>query len=61
MAFEVVQIIFLFFPTGPNPNAEYFNWTVVVFLGTILWALVYYHLWGKKVYVAPVAYVRKTD
>lgn len=61
MAFEIVQFVFIFFPTAPNPTAEYFNWTLAVFVGTLLWAVVYYYLWGKKNYKGPVTYVRKME
>ena len=61
MAFQSVQFVFLFFPTAPHPTAPLFNWTIMVFGVVVVWALIYYKLWGKKSYQGPVAYVRKSE
>lgn len=61
MSFEAVQFVFVFFPVAPNPTVPLFNWTLLVFGVVVLWAIAYYHVWGKKNYQGPVAYVRRLD
>lgn len=61
MAYLVLQITFIFFPTAPNPSAEYFNWSIVVFVGTLIIAAVWYVVKGRDEYLGPVEYVRKSD
>lgn len=61
LTFEGVLFIFMFFPVAPNPDAPNFNWTTLVFVVTVIWAVVYYHVWGKKNYAGPVAYVKRQD
>jgi hypothetical protein len=51
----------MFFPVAPNPDAENFNWTVLVFFVVVLWAVGYYKVWGKAKYAGPVTSVRKQD
>jgi choline transport protein len=53
--------IFMFFPVAPNPDVPNFNWTTLVFGVVVIWAVAYYHLWGKKNYAGPVAYVKRQD
>ena len=61
LAFEFVLFIFMFFPVAPNPDIPNFNWTLLVFGVVVIWAITYYHLWGKKKYAGPVAYVKRQD
>lgn len=61
LAFEFVLFIFMFFPVAPNPDVPNFNWTTLVFGVVVIWAIAYYHLWGKKKYAGPVAYVKRQD
>lgn len=59
LSFEGVLFIFMFFPVAPNPDIPNFNWTTLVFGVTVLWAVGYYHVWGKKKYAGPVAHVKR--
>ena len=61
MAFLSVQFVFIFFPTGPNPIPSYMNWTSLVFGVTVIMSLVWYFIHGKREYLGPVEYVRKSD
>jgi hypothetical protein len=61
LAFQAPLFIFMFFPIAPNPDAENFNWTVLVFFVVVLWAVGYYKVWGKAKYAGPVTSVRKQD
>jgi choline transport protein len=60
-AFEAVLFVFMFFPVAPNPDAQNFNWTTLVFLVVLLWAVGYYYVWGKKKYAGPVTHVKTQD
>lgn len=51
----------MFFPVAPNPDLASFNWTILVFGVVIIWAVAYYHIWGKKRYSGPVAHVQRQD
>jgi choline transport protein len=61
LAFEAVLFVFMFFPVAPNPDVPNFNWTTLVFGVVVIWAIAYYHLWGKRKYSGPVAYVKRQD
>lgn len=49
------------FPPVVRPNAEEMNWSVVMYVGVMGLSMVYYFFKGKRVYVGPVEYVRKTQ
>jgi len=51
----------MFFPVAPNPDAQNFNWTTLVFFVIVLWAVGYYGVWGKKNYAGPVTYVKRQN
>jgi choline transport protein len=55
--------VIAFFPGVPLPllTAISMNWSVVVFSGVVVFAGVYFVLWGRKAYAGPVEYVRKMD
>lgn len=59
MSFEAVLFVFMFFPVAPNPTAPVFNWSLVVFVVVVLWAIAYYQFFGKKNYAGPVTYLRR--
>ena len=53
--------ILCFFPPVPNPQVDQMNWAVLMYGGVVIFALVYYAVKGRKVYVGPVEYVRRVD
>ena len=61
MSFLSVQLVFIFFPTAPNPTLAYMNWTCLIFGATVILALFWYYAHGKKAYLGPVEYVRKVQ
>ncbi|KAM0692694.1 hypothetical protein Q7P36_007249 [Cladosporium allicinum] len=61
MCFQSMFFIFMFFPVAPNPDGPNFNWSLAIFGVTVIWAVVYYHLWGKKTYVGPVMYIKRSN
>jgi amino acid transporter len=57
--FLIFLWIFAFFPTLPNPAVPDMNWAVLGYGALIIFALIYYAIHGRHVYVGPVEYVRK--
>lgn len=59
-----IVLIFCFFPLFPLsivPQLASFNWAIAVWGGVVVFALVFYAAWGRKVYDGPVEYVRKLE
>ena len=61
LSFQAPLFVFMFFPIAPSPDAPNFNWTILVFLVVVFWAVGYYHAWGKKKYAGPVTSVRRLN
>lgn len=61
VAFLSLVWVMCFFPQVPHPKLDQMNWAAVIYGGVVIFALVYYIAKGRKVYVGPVAYVRKVD
>ena len=55
--------VIAFFPAVPVPllTAKSMNWSVLVFVGVLLFSGLYFVASGRKKYVGPVEYVRKLD
>jgi choline transport protein len=51
--------IFCFFPVGPRPMIVDMNWAVLGYGAVLIFAVVYYVIRGRHVYVGPVKYVRQ--
>jgi amino acid transporter len=60
MVFLVLIYVFAFFPQVPDPPSESMNWAVVVYVGILGVASVYYVIRARHHYDGPVAYVRKS-
>lgn len=60
LAFLVLIFVFAFFPPVPNPPAATMNWAIVVYVGVLGIAAVYYLVRARHHYDGPVAYVRKS-
>ena len=58
IVFLSVIWVFSFFPLGNHPTAKQMNWNVVIYFSAIIFAVVYYHVKGKRVYVGPVTLVK---
>ena len=59
-----IVFIFCFFPLFPLATgwtAADMNWAVVVWGGVVVFAIIYFAVWARKVYDGPVEYVRKLD
>ena len=53
LLFLTLGIAMLCFPAAPNPTADGFNWTVVIFSGVTILAIIYYFAYGRRVYISP--------
>ena len=51
--------IFLFFPIAIPVDAATMNWNSLIYGTTIVFAVVYYFVYGRKNYVPPVALVSR--
>ncbi|KAK4554102.1 hypothetical protein LTR86_008943 [Recurvomyces mirabilis] len=51
-------LIFIVIPSVPGPTLEEMNWAPVIFIGILVFALVYYFAGGHKTYDGPVVLVR---
>lgn len=60
LAFLSIMSVMLFFPSSPSPPPIAMNWACVVYGAVLLFACSYYILSGRKQYVGPVEYVRKS-
>lgn len=49
--------IFSFFPAAPKPTAETMNWGIVMYAGIIIFATIYYVLYGRKAFTPPTEQV----
>jgi amino acid transporter len=59
LCFLFAIYVFAFFPAAAHPDAVGMNYAIVIFGGIILFAVVYYFIYGRKQYVPPVALVKR--
>lgn len=57
--FLAFDLIFCFFPPQPDPVADNMNWSILMYGGVIIFALLWFVVKGRKVYVGPVEHIRK--
>ncbi|GAB7354568.1 hypothetical protein MBLNU459_g5020t1 [Dothideomycetes sp. NU459] len=53
LLFLTLGIVFICFPSAPNPSAQTLNWTPIIFVGVTILALLYYSVYGKRYYTSP--------
>jgi choline transport protein len=56
-----IAVLFAFFPIAPHPPPELMNWNILIFGVGVNFGLVYFFVWGRKVYVGPVEYIKMDD
>lgn len=61
MAFLLPVFVFAFFPLMAVVDKQTMNWSVVMYIGLITLASVYYKVRGRNHFVAPVALVRREE
>ncbi|RMZ32688.1 hypothetical protein D0859_03188 [Hortaea werneckii] len=56
VGFLVLVFVIAFFPPVPEPllTVVSMNWSILIFGVVVLFSMLYYFLWGRKVYVGPV-------
>ena len=59
VAYVIVAAIASFFPAFNDPTATSMNWSVLMFGGVFLIAVLDYTIRGRKHYVSPVQHVHK--
>lgn len=54
-AYTLLTVVFSFFPPSIDPpvTAMTMNWSCAVYGGVVILGLVYYAVWGRKVFVGP--------
>jgi choline transport protein len=57
--FLLVVWVFVFFPVSIPVTPSTMNWNVVMFGGTMIFAIVYYLVVGRKTYTSPVELVKR--
>lgn len=61
VAFLLVVWVFIFFPVATPVTPSTMNWNVVMFCGTMLFAVVYYFFRGRYSYTSPVDLVKRDE
>lgn len=51
--------VFVFFPVETPVTLRTMNWNAVIFGGTMIFAVCYYLVVGRKTYTAPVDFVKR--
>jgi choline transport protein len=57
--FLLVVWVFIFFPLQTPVTPSTMNWNIVMFGGTMIFAMVYYIFIGRKTYTPPVELVKR--
>jgi len=58
--FLAVVWVFVFFPVSTPVTPSTMNWNIVMFGGTMIFAVFYYLLVGRRTYTAPVDLVKRS-
>ncbi|WPH02746.1 putative amino-acid permease [Acrodontium crateriforme] len=63
IGYLAVVFVIAFFPAVPLPTLTVasMNWSVVIFVGVVLWSVVYFFVWSRHVYVGPVQRVKRLE
>ncbi|KAK5165237.1 uncharacterized protein LTR77_009335 [Saxophila tyrrhenica] len=57
--FLIVVYFFTFWPLVNQPTLAYMNWSSAMYGGTVIFAVVYFLIWGRKTYSGPVVLVKQ--
>jgi amino acid transporter len=61
LLFLLPIFVFAFFPLTASVNGQTMNWSVVMYVGVIGFASVYYWVRGRHQFIAPVALVKREE
>ena len=53
-AYTIIGLFWSFWPYSPDVTAESMNYSSLMFGGAMLFSLLFWVLWGRKVYVGPI-------
>jgi choline transport protein len=56
-----VAIVFIPFPSAPNPTLIAMNWSSLMFGCLVIFSVVYYYFKGRHNYEGPVEYIEKVE
>lgn len=59
LIFLIPMYVFSFFPLVTPVNNTTMNWSIVMYAGVIIFATVYYWLYGRHKFIPPVALVKR--
>ncbi|UNI19419.1 hypothetical protein JDV02_005603 [Purpureocillium takamizusanense] len=59
IAYLIVVFVFSFFPQTVIVTLESLNWNILIYGFTILFAVIWFFVRGRKQYLGPIAYVRR--
>ena len=59
LIFLIPVFIFAFFPLATPVDKTTMNWSIAMYGGVIIFATVYYFIFGRFSYVPPVALVKR--
>lgn len=54
-----VAFVFAFFPTFPHPTPDLMNWNILIYGVVVIFSLVYFFIYGRKMYEGPVEYINR--
>lgn len=54
LAYSAIGIFFSFWPASSEVTAMTMNWSVVVFFGVLIFSLLFWVIYGRKVYTGPL-------
>jgi choline transport protein len=61
MLFLMFFFVASFFPPTPNPTPETMNWSIMIYMATVIGSMIYFYLYGRHKYAGPVEYIRKLE
>lgn len=59
--FLVVVWVFAFFPISPDVTPDTMNWNPVMFCGSMIFAILYYFIHGRKRYTSPRTWIKRDE
>lgn len=54
MCYTVIALFFSFWPQATPTTAASMNYSILIFGAALLFSLVFWVVWGRKVYVGPI-------
>lgn len=52
--YTVIALFWTFWPYSPDVGAEDMNYSIVLYGGVMIFAMLFWVVWGRKVYVGPI-------